>query len=117
MSTAAPTIPNGLIVRGKVYWISKKISGVRHQLSTGCTELEDALRVFRDFMAEHTASSVAGAGRRVVKGRAQLPKGLYWKGNVIWLSRTVDGTHHNLSTGTNDIVLVPLPEMIDAKAY
>jgi len=98
-------VPNGLIKRGKVYSICKRIGGKRFQESTGCEELEDALKVFQKFINEHTPSVTAGAGRRLVTGKPKLMKGLYWKGNVIWLSRTVDGVHHNISTGTSDVKL------------
>lgn len=30
-------------------------------------------------------------------------KGLYWRGNVIWMARTVNGKTHNVSTGTSDV--------------
>jgi hypothetical protein len=99
--TVEPELPRGLRLRGGVYWINKKIDGVRYQKSTGCKIIE----VFNEFLAEHGQNSMAGSGRRLQTDRPKLSKGLYWKGTVIWLSRMVDGKHYNISTGTDTVSL------------
>lgn len=87
-------------------WINKTISGRRHQISTGCKTIEDAIQFFEEFLREHgvrtKAAAKAGAGRRAALDRPELPRGLYWKDNIIWLSRVVDGRHYNVSTGTSN---------------
>jgi hypothetical protein len=99
-------LPPGLRWRGDVLWISKKIDGKRYQRSTGCKTLEEGLEVFGDFLAEHGQQKpTAGAGRRLQIDRVKLPRGLYWKGSVIWLSKSVKGVHYNVSTGTDNAAL------------
>ena len=99
-------LPRGLRWRGDVLWINKKIDGKRFQLSTGCKTLEEGQEVFDAFLAEHGQQKpTAGAGRRLLTDRPKLPKGLYWKGAVIWLSKMVKGQHYNLSTGTDNVTL------------
>jgi hypothetical protein len=66
--------------------VNKTIRGKRHQFSTGCSSLVEAEKVLRDFLKDKQVGSPASANEKV-----PLPKGLYWKGNVIWLSRMVEG--------------------------
>ena len=96
------SLPRGLFTRGDVYWVNKTIAGTRHQFSTGCTDCREAKKVFQDFLKEH---QVAAKNLGSTNVKPNLPKGLYWKGNVIWLSRMVEGKHYNLSTGTSDLKL------------
>lgn len=105
VSKVTEELPRGLRWRGGVLWISKKIDGKRYQFSTGCKKLEDGLDAFNEFLREHGQWESAGAGRRIITNRPTLPKGLYWKGKVIWLSRVVKGKHYNISTGTDDVKL------------
>lgn len=99
---ATESLPRGLRWRGDVLWINKKINGKRFQLSTGCKDLTQGMIAFEEFLLQHGVKKSPGSGRRINTDRPELPKGLYWKGNVIWLSRSVDGKHYNVSTGTPD---------------
>lgn len=58
------------------------------------------MEVFNELLREHETERTAGAGHRTAQERPALPKGLYWRGGVIWLSRVVNGQHYNISTGT-----------------
>src|SRR5437868_10875898 len=90
-------LPPGLRWRGGVLWIAKKIEGRRYQRSTGCRTLQEGVAVYETFLAEHGQQKLtAGAGRRLQTDRAELPKGRYWKGKIIWLSKSVKGEDHNL---------------------
>src|SRR5258706_11065994 len=96
------SLPRGLRWRGDVLWINKKINGKRYQLSTGCKNLFQGMIVFEEFLLQHGVKQTPGSGRRINTSRPDLPKGLYWKGSVIWLSRVADGKHYNVSTGTSE---------------
>jgi len=67
--------------------------------------LDQGLIVFEEFLLQYGIKKSPGSGRRINTDRPVLPKGLYWKGRVIWLSRVADGKHYNISTGTSDIEL------------
>ena len=111
-------LPRGLHWRGGVLWINKKINGKRFQFSTGCKDLDQGKSAFEAFLSKHDDKKKPGSGRRPNKTRPDLPKGLYWKGNVIWLSRSVDGKHYNVSTGTSDPKLaVQFLSDFDLKAF
>lgn len=92
------TLPRGLYRRGKVLWVNKKIGGKRHQFSTHTQNIEKAKEALNEFLRSHNVQDRKPASN----DRPPLPRGLYWKGSVIWLSRFVDGQHYNQSTGTCD---------------
>ena len=98
-------LPPGMHWRGDVLWISKVIDGKRHQQSTGCKTVANGLIVFNDFLAKTAGTNIANDGRVRNSNRGRLRKGLYWKGNVIWLSRMVHGKHYNISCGTAEVRL------------
>lgn len=89
----------GLYRRGKVLWVNKKIDGKRHQFSTETSDIDEAVKVLEEFLR---SSGVHNRQPPATHDRPPLPRGLYWKGPVIWLSRVVDGKHYNQSTGTSD---------------
>ncbi len=96
------SLPRGLRWRGGVLWINKKIAGKRFQFSTGCKDVTAGLAAFDEFLSHHEVKGTAWFGQRNNTKRPELPKGLYWKGNVIWLSRMSADKHYNRSTGTSD---------------
>jgi hypothetical protein len=95
-------LPKGLFWRGHILWISRNVNGQRVQVSTGCKTIEDGLEAYRDFIEKHGLDKKPSPAQNGPQELPELPKGLYWKGNVIWLSRSVNGQHYNFSTGTSD---------------
>ena len=91
-------LPKGLFRRGKFIWISKRIDGKRHQLSTGTADVAVAQQKLKELLEIHGVMPK----RKSASSRPPLPRGLYWKGEVIWVSRGVEGEHFNFSTGTSD---------------
>ena len=100
-TSPAAKLPKGLYWRGAVLWANKTINGTRHQFSTETADMATAAEVYAAFLASNGVKT-RERPLEARKRRPRLPKGLYWKGNVIWLSRVVQGKHHNLSTGTDD---------------
>ena len=108
--------PKGLFWRGDTLWISKTIRGKRYQFSTGEKTLEGGMQVFEDFLRKKEAEREPATKKP--RNRSRLPKGLYWKGNVIWLSRVVNGKHFNVSTGTANVSLaMKFLEDFNTKAF
>jgi len=92
-------LPRGLFRRGKFLWVSKRINGERYQFSTGTSDVDEAARVLNEFLL---SKGVDIRPPTATDNKPVLPRGLYWKGSLIWLSRVVDGKHYNQSTGTSD---------------